>query len=321
MKILITGTAGFIGFSLSKYLTSKYQGCEIFGIDNINSYYSQVYKRRRIYELKKKKNFKFFKIDINNYNKLEKIFKKYKFDIVINFAAQAGVRNSINFPEKYIQSNVIGFFNILNLIKKYNVKKFIYASSSSVYGEQKKYPTKENYSPKPNNIYSLSKNFNENLVEIYSKLYGIKAIGLRFFTVYGKWGRPDMFIFKIFKSIQSKKVFELNNYGNHYRDFTSINDVNKILEKIINIKKYKGHQIFNICSGNTLNIKNIVKIMNKKIKFKIKKIDRNSVDLIKTHGSNKKLINLIGKYNFESLDKEIFKIFEWYKENKIHRIT
>jgi len=321
MKILITGAAGFIGFSLARYLCSKYKKIKIIGIDNINSYYSIKYKKKRIKELKKNKNFKFKKIDLNDYKNLENIFKTNKFKIIFNFAAQAGVRYSIKFPKKYISSNIQGFFNILDLSKKYNIKKLLYASSSSVYGERKKFPTKENELTKPNNVYSLSKTFNENIAEIYSELYGLKAIGLRFFTVYGKWGRPDMFLFKIFYSVLSKKVFKLNNSGRHYRDFTSINDVNKILDKLLNKKMKKKHQILNICSSRTVNIKRAIRLIKKKNKLKVTNIAKNVADLIKTHGSNKKLISLIGNYKFEELDNQIYEVFDWYKKNKINKIT
>jgi len=239
MKILITGVAGFIGFSFANYLCKKNKNIEIIGIDNINSYYSIKYKKKRLKELSKNKNFKFKKIDLANSKKLEQIFKKNKFFSVFNFAAQAGVRYSIKEPKKYIESNIQGYFNILECIKKYKINKLFYASSSSVYGERKKFPTSEIENLKPTNVYSLSKTFNESITEIYSKLHGIDSIGLRFFTVYGEWGRPDMFLFKIFYSILTKKIFQLNNSGNHSRDFTYINDVNIILEKLLKKKLEK----------------------------------------------------------------------------------
>ena len=153
MKILITGAAGFIGFSFTQFLLKKKNKYKIIGLDNINDYYSKKYKKLRLKELSKHKNFKFFKLDIRNLKNLEKLFKKNKFDIIFNFAAQAGVRYSIKYPDKYVESNINGFFNILDLVKKYRVKKLVYASSSSVYGEQKTFPTKEMQKLNPNNIY------------------------------------------------------------------------------------------------------------------------------------------------------------------------
>ena len=321
MKILITGVAGFIGFSFANFLCKKYKNVKIIGIDNINSYYSVRYKKKRINELNKNKNFYFKKIDLEDSKNLEKIFKKNNFFSVFNFAAQAGVRYSIKEPKKYIDSNVTGYFNVLEFSKKYKIKKFFYASSSSVYGERKKFPTLENENLKPNNVYSLSKTFNEKITDIYSQLHNFDAIGLRFFTVYGEWGRPDMFLFKIFNSIMKRKIFQLNNAGNHSRDFTYINDVNMVLDKLLNKKFKKGHQIFNICSSKTINIKYLISLIKKKNELKVKNISRNSADLLKTHGSNKKLIKVIGNFKFQDINNVINSIFDWYRKNKIHKIT
>ncbi len=321
MKILVTGVAGFIGFSFANYLCKKYKNINIIGVDNLNSYYSTTYKKRRINELVKNNNFIFKKIDLVNYKSLDKIFKKNKFYCVYNFAAQAGVRHSIKEPRNYINNNIVGFFNILELIKKYKINKLFYASSSSVYGEKKVFPTSENDSLNPTNVYSLSKNFNEKIVNIYCNIHKIKAVGLRFFTVYGKWGRPDMFLFRIFYSILNKKTFELNNSGNHKRDFTYIEDVNKILDRLLNKKINKQHTILNICSGKTENILRILNILKKENFFKVKKISRNAADLLKTHGSNKKLLKFVGKYKFKKIDEVINEIFNWYKLNNISKLV
>jgi len=204
-------------------------------------------------------------LDITNYKLLNKIFKKNKFDYVFNFAAQAGVRYSLHNPKSYLKSNINGFFNILQLVKKYKIKRLFYASSSSVYGDKKKYPTEETNESNPENMYSLSKRFNESITEIYSNHHGVNATGLRLFSVYGKWGRPDMFIFKVFKALLCKKYIELNNKGKHERDFTSIDDVKEILFRLLKNKKNKKHEIYNICSGKTVNIKKILNLLKKKI--------------------------------------------------------
>ena len=173
-KILITGCAGFIGFNLCTYLLKKNKKNQIIGIDNLNSYYSAEYKKNRLNIIKKNKNFTFKKVDISNYLQLKKLFNNYRFDCVINLAAQAGVRYSIYNPKAYINSNVIGFFNVIELCRQKKINKIFYASSSSVYGDSKKFPLNENHLLKPKNVYGLSKKFNEEIAEMYSKLYKIK---------------------------------------------------------------------------------------------------------------------------------------------------
>ena len=255
MRIIITGVAGFIGYSLAKHLLTSKKNIKILGIDNLNNYYSVRFKKKRLRNLRNKY-FYFKKIDICDFKKTEKIFRSFKPTVVINLAAQAGVRYSIEFPEKYIKSNINGYFNIIELCKKFNVKRIIYASSSSVYGDSKEFPLKEDLAVKPKNIYALSKKFNEELSEIYSKLYNIQFIGLRLFTVYGEWGRPDMFFFKYLSAAMFKKFFYLNNYGNHSRDFTYIKDAVEIISALL-FKKLKldnSHEIYNICSSSPVKL-------------------------------------------------------------------
>jgi UDP-glucuronate 4-epimerase len=207
MKILITGCAGFIGFSLAKALLEKKNF--VIGIDNYDDYYSVKLKKKRISLLKKFKSFKFIKVDISNEILLKKNLKKKKIDIIFHFAAQAGVRYSLVNPQKYIKSNLSGFCNLIDSVKDIKVKKLIYASSSSVYGESKNFPLSEKQPIKPKNIYGMTKKFNEELAENYSKLYNIDMIGLRFFTIFGEWGRPDMFVTKYLTSSFKKKFFIL----------------------------------------------------------------------------------------------------------------
>ena len=194
-KILITGSSGFIGFHVSEFLLKK--EIKIVGIDNHNDYYDVNLKNKRLKILKKYKNFKFYKFDISKKKLIEKVFVKNKPDLVIHLAAQAGVRYSFINPFKYIDSNVTGFTNILEIMREKKIKKLIYASSSSVYGNCKKFPFKEKFELSPLNFYGQTKLFNEKIVKIYEKNYNIKCVGLRFFTVYGPYGRPDMFIPKI----------------------------------------------------------------------------------------------------------------------------
>ena len=289
MKVLITGCAGFIGFNFSKYLLEKKYS--VVGIDNINDYYSISLKKNRLKELKKFKKFNFFKIDLINQNKLNKIFNKNKFTSVFHFAAQAGVRYSVEYPSKYIESNIRGFFNILEIIRKKNIKKFFYASSSSVYGNSNNFPLKESQDLKPTNTYSLTKKFNEDLSEIFLKYYKVRPIALRFFTVYGEWGRPDMFISKAIEAAYKKKKLYINNYGNHSRDFTYIKDVNRILYKLMNHKISIDKNVINICSNNPIKIIKIVRYIEKySKKINTKKRNIQLADVLKTHGSNYRIV-------------------------------
>jgi len=237
MKILITGVAGFLGFSIAHKLLKDKKNF-VYGIDNFDNYYSVNYKKKRLNQIINKKNFFFKKIDIRNKYKIKNLFKECHFDIVMHFAAQAGVRYSLVNPKKYLEVNKKGFENILNAMRDKPPKKIIYASSSSVYGNAKKFPTHEKIKLKPNNVYARTKICNENLAKFYKKKYDFNICGLRFFTVYGKWGRPDMFLFKLLKAYKKKTFIELNNYGNHKRDFTYSGDVIKVLFKY---SKYNGY--------------------------------------------------------------------------------
>ncbi len=315
MKILITGSAGFIGFNFSKFLLVN-TNFKIIGLDNFNDYYDVNLKRNRNKILLKFKNYKFKKIDICNNKNLNKIFKKEKFDFVFHFAAQAGVRYSIKNPRKYIDSNYIGFFNILENSNFYKVKRLFYASSSSIYGENSQFPLKEKYLTYPKNIYGLSKKSNEELSEFYHRYYGLRSIGLRFFTVYGEWGRPDMMMIKYISAFFNKKKFILHNFGNHVRDFTYIGDVVKILFLLLKKdNKIKNFEILNVCSNNPIPLSKIIKTMKENnIVPKIKKTSLQMADIIKTHGDNKKILRITNFRKFSSIKDSINKTIIWYKE-------
>ncbi|RPG99804.1 MAG: NAD-dependent epimerase/dehydratase family protein [Candidatus Pelagibacter sp. TMED118] len=316
-KIFITGVCGFIGYSVSEYYLKK--GYKILGIDNLNSYYPIKYKKLRLKNLLKYKNFKFIKIDLNNRAKISPIFKKNKINSVFHFAAQAGVRYSQVEPKEYFKCNIKGFINLLDECEKNKIKKIMYASSSSVYGEQKKYPVKENFKLNPKNIYAKTKYLNEVIAEFYSKRRRVKIVGLRLFTVYGEWGRPDMLLFKIFKSFFSKKEFYLNNNGNHYRDFTYIQDVLKMIDLINKKKLPYNHNIFNICSKSTIYVKSLINEINKIIYIRFKKVKRNPLDVYKTNGENNKFIKNIKKIHFTKIKSVLPQLIEWYKNNKIYK--
>jgi len=225
---LITGAAGFIGFHTCEKLLKKNK--KVYGIDNIDNYYDPNLKKKRLKILQKYKNFKFFKTDICNKNKVNSIFKKNRFKFVIHLAAQSNVRHSIKFPEKYVDVNVSGFFNILNCAKNNKIKHFIYASTSSVYGADKRFPSKEDFgSNHPMQMYAATKRSNELMAHTFSSLFNLPTTGLRFFTAYGPWGRPDMALFKFTKNILENKKIDLFNYGNQTRDFIYIDDIVKCI--------------------------------------------------------------------------------------------
>lgn len=314
MHILITGVAGFIGFNLANQLIKK--EVKVIGIDNINSYYSKKLKLERIKILNQNNNFKFFKLDIQNKDQIRKIFTKYKIIEVYNFAAQAGVRYSMINPNAYIDTNVCGFTNIISLSNEFKIKKFFYASSSSVYGDCQNYPIKENQELNPINIYGLSKKFNEEIARNFYNIYNFKSVGLRFFTVFGEWGRPDMFIIKFLNASFKSRKFTLNNKGYHYRDFTYIKDVISILLKLRKINFFKP-EIFNICSNKPIGLKKIISFYKKKIpNTKIILKNKQKLDIYKTHGSNKKILLKIKKFSFTNYKISLKNTLEWFKKNK-----
>ena len=296
-NILVTGAAGFIGFHFCKKILSV-KNCKVFGIDNLNNYYSVKLKMDRLNILKKNKNFTFSKIDISEMNSLKNFFLSKKIDIIFNFAAQAGVRYSLINPESYIKSNLKGFLNILELAKIKKTK-LIYASSSSIYGDQKKFPISEKSNGIQKNLYASTKALNEKLANLYFKNFDVPVMGLRFFTVYGEWGRPDMLYLKYLSAIKKGKIINLYNFGNHTRDFTYIDDVSEILLKLAHIKnkKYFRNNIMNICSGKPVRLKDYLKFIEKLYgkKCKTKKIAKQKIEILKTHGSNTKIKKLVKK--------------------------
>lgn len=229
MKILVTGVAGFIGFHVANYLLSR--GDTVIGIDNINDYYDIRLKQGRLQELATNKNsalLTFIKMDIADRSAMEILFADQQFDKVIHLAAQAGVRYSIENPHAYIDSNIVGFMNILEGCRHNKVQHLVYASSSSVYGANESMPfSVQDNVDHPVSLYAASKKANELMAHTYSHLYGLATTGLRFFTVYGPWGRPDMALFKFTQAILQGEAIDVYNYGNHRRDFTYIDDIVK----------------------------------------------------------------------------------------------
>ena len=326
-RILITGCAGFIGFHVCKIFLEK--NYVVYGLDNINKYYDVNLKKSRIKQLKNFKKFKLFKIDLSNKAKLKKIFNNYSFSKVINLAAQAGVRYSLINPESYVKSNLLGFCNLIELSKTHKVKHFIYASTSSVYGMNTKQPLSEKDSvDHPIQFYAATKRSNELIAHSYSHLFNLPTTGLRFFTVYGPWGRPDMALFLFTKNILRNKPINIFNYGNHVRDFTYVEDIAKsvyLISKKIPYKKKNKRKYYAFESSSAFRVLNIgnnkpIKLLDyiKRIEIKLKKkaikryLPLQKGDIKKTL-SDSSLLNKIIKFKPKtSINDGVNKFIDWY---------
>ncbi len=327
---LVTGAAGFIGYYLSKRLLDE--GKNVIGLDNLNDYYDVNLKHERLNKIINHKKFTFYKYDISNRNKVEEIFKNHKIDYVINLASQAGVRYSIENPDAYIKSNIIGFYNILEMCRYYPVKHLVYASSSSVYGENDKVPFEETDNvDNPVSLYAATKKSNELMASTYSHLYDIPATGLRFFTVYGPLGRPDMAYFsftnKYFKG-EPIKIFNNGDLVNDmYRDFTYIDDIIEGMYRVIYkppLELKRKHRVLNIGNNqpeklmvfiNTLE-ECLTNASGKKVEFKKEFEPIKPGDVHKTYASTKELEKLVGFKPKTSIKEGLTKFSEWYCEHK-----
>ena len=333
--ILVTGAAGFIGFNLCNYLLNK--GHNVIGFDNFNSYYDQSLKRARINELKKTSNLKdnsFFIIegDLKNLNEIENVFLKFSPTIVYNLAAQAGVRYSLENPHVYIESNVVGFCNLLEVCRKHKVVNLIYASSSSVYGGNTNFPFNElQQVDHPVSLYAASKRSNELMAHTYSHLYGLPSIGLRFFTVYGPWGRPDMALFLFTKAIIEKKPIKIFNNGQMKRDFTYIDDIVKSLYLLLTkpatsddtfskdrpktSTSWAPHRIFNIGNSNPTPLMDYIKAIEDELGTKAIKefCPMQKGDVKITASDNSALEKWIDFKPDTSIKDGISRFISWYK--------
>ena len=318
-NLLITGCCGFIGFHLTQKILITKKNINLFGIDNLNNYYDIKLKTERLKKLKTFKKFTFSKIDIKNEKKLENYFKKNKINRVVHLAAQAGVRFSIINPDEYFKNNIYGFYNILKISNKYKIKHLIFASTSSVYGNAKTFPLKEDMqTDKPESFYAASKKTNEILAYSFSAIHKLPSTGLRFFTVYGPYGRPDMSLFKFTKGIINSKKINLFNKGIHTRDFTYVDDVVNLISRIIYKppKSKTPYEIFNISSTKPKKLKTflslIEKYLNKKASLKLLPLQKG--DVIKTHGSSKKIIKKTNYSPKTQIDIGIKNFIDWYKK-------
>lgn len=333
-KILVTGAAGFIGYFLSKHLIDI--GCTVVGIDNLNDYYDVHLKRARLNNLEIYEKFKFYKIDLVDKHEIDKLFLNEKFDIVVNLAAQAGVRYSIINPEAYINSNIVGFFNILEACRHNPVDHLVYASSSSVYGTNKKVPYSiEDKVDNPVSLYAATKKSNELMAYAYSKLYKIPTTGLRFFTVYGPMGRPDMAYFSFTNKLVKGEKIQIFNFGDMKRDFTYIDD---IINGVVNVMSKTPsenedgapYKIYNIGNNKPENLLYFVETLEKCLIKEgiIEKpgekefLPMQPGDVYQTYAD---VDELVRDFNFKprtSLEEGLTKFVKWYKEyyNKEEKI-
>lgn len=319
-KILVTGAAGFIGFHLSKLLLQK--GVTVIGFDDINDYYDVNLKYARLAILEKFENFTFVKGDLADKTVVDNLFSENKFDIVVNLAAQAGVRYSIENPQVYIESNVIGFFNILEACRNNPVEHLLYASSSSVYGNQQKTPfsTDDDVS-KPISLYAATKKSNELMAYTYSHLYGIPSTGLRFFTVYGPYGRPDMAYFSFTQKIIKGETIKIFNDGDMYRDFTYVDDIVKGIENMLCNPPEADENgdratVYNIGNNSPEKLMYFIETLEKALGKTAQKefLPMQPGDVYQTYAD---VTPLIEKYGFKpstSIEDGLAKFVEWYKE-------
>lgn len=331
-KILITGTAGFIGFHLSKLLlkSDKY---EVLGIDNMNNYYDPKLKTDRLSILKEFENFEFEKIDLIDKESLKSIFGKNGFEYVIHLAAQAGVRYSLVNPDAYIKSNIEGFHNVLTESAKNKVDHFIYASSSSVYGANRKIPfSVHDNVDHPVSLYAASKKSNELIAHTYSHLFGLPTTGLRFFTVYGPYGRPDMALFLFTKAILEDEPINVFNHGKMSRDFTYVDDIvesiTRLVEKPTSSNKnwdshnpdpsssFAPYQIFNIGNNSPVQLEDFITIIEDKLSKKAKKnyMELQKGDVERTYADVQSLFDYVQYKPQTKLEIGVGKFIDWYKD-------
>ncbi len=329
--ILITGACGFIGFHLARRLLNE--GIEIVGIDNLNDYYDVRLKEARLSQLQDRDRFKFIKVDLENRKVVEDIFNNYTFDIVVHLAAQAGVRYSLEDPYSYIDSNLSGFLPVLEGCRKRRVKHLVFASSSSVYGANKKIPFSPHHGvDHPVSLYGATKRAVELMAHSYSSLFKIPSTGLRFFTVYGPWGRPDMAYYKFTKGIVEGKPIDVYNYGKMKRDFTYIDD---IIEGVLRVMQrppeqnsswdgsnpdpctsFAPYRIYNIGNNKSVDLSAFISILEKELDKKAEKnfLPLQPGDIVETCADISDIIRDVGFEPRTSIEEGIKRFIEWFRD-------
>ena len=331
MKILVTGVAGFVGFHLSRRLLEN--GDNVVGLDNLNDYYDVKLKLDRLKQLEGRECFRFVRMDLEEREAIAKLFTDERFDIVVNLAAQAGVRYSLENPYAYIESNIVGFINILEGCRHNNIKHLVYASSSSVYGANTKMPFSVHHNvDHPVSLYAATKKANELMAHTYSSLYNIPCTGLRFFTVYGPWGRPDMALFLFTKAILEDKPIDVFNHGKMMRDFTYIDDIVEGLVRIIDkipepdsnwngnnpdsATSYAPYKLYNIGNNNPVELMRFIEVLQdclgRKAKTNLMSIQPGDVPA--TYADVDDLIKDVGFKPETSIEEGVKRFVGWYRE-------
>ena len=330
-KILVTGAAGFIGFHLSEKLLAK--GCEVVGLDNVNDYYEVALKEGRLSRLEGKPGFRFVRMNLEDREGIKDLFAAEKFDSVVNLAAQAGVRYSIENPYVYIDSNLSGFINILEGCRHNKVKHLVYASSSSVYGANTTMPFSVHHNvDHPVSLYAATKKANELMAHTYSSLYGLPTTGLRFFTVYGPWGRPDMALFLFTKAILEGKPIDVFNYGKMQRDFTFIDDIVEGVSRVIDSvpagdtgwsganpdpgTSYAPYKIYNIGNNNPVELLRFIEVLEKALGKEAQKnlLPIQAGDVPATYADVDDLMRDVGFKPATSIEEGIARFVAWYRD-------
>ena len=316
MKILVTGVAGFIGFHLSRRLLAE--GVRVHGVDNLNDYYDVKLKEARLEQLLPHPQFTFEFLDVSDRLLTADLFKAGNFDVVIHLAAQAGVRYSLENPHAYVDSNLIGFTNILEGCRHGEIKHLIFASSSSVYGKNTKVPFScEDRVDAPVSLYAATKKANELMAHAYSHLYQIPTTGLRFFTVYGPWGRPDMAYHKFVKAIAEDRAIDVYNYGKMMRDFTYIDDVVEGIVKLIPLraKSRPPYKIYNLGNNNPVELKEFIAIIEKLMDRSAQKnfLPMQPGDVVATYADVDEFMNDVGFKPATPIEKGLASFVDWYR--------
>jgi len=313
-KVLVTGAAGFIGSHVSKSLLK--QGYQVLGLDNLNDYYDVKLKKDRLVWFDDEPNFEFTQIDLADREVMADLFALHRFDVVVNLAAQAGVRYSIDHPHAYADSNLVGFLNVLEGCRQSKVKHLLYASSSSVYGENKKIPfAVEDRVDHPISLYAATKKSNELMAHAYSHLYGIAMTGLRFFTVYGPWGRPDMAYFSFTKAICEGKSIDVYNHGKMQRDFTYIDDVVEAVTRLVGKKPDLGYKIYNIGNHSPETLMDFIEAIESSLGKQAEKnfLPMQAGDVPATYADVQDLMNDVDFKPNTPLQEGIQSFVDWYR--------